>query len=72
MVLQRALNLILPVGLEGWSLVDFLEEVMFIQDLTLRLFQGEGREHPKELMGKGGSRMLETADKLLGWSPRGA
>lgn len=37
-----------------------------------RLFQGEGREHPKELIGKGGSRMLETADKLLGWSPRGA
>lgn len=32
------------------------------------MFQGD----PEELMGKGGSRMLETADKFLGWSPRGA
>lgn len=33
-VLGKALNSILPVGLEGWSRVGFLEEVTSIQDLT--------------------------------------
>ena len=36
------------------------------------MFQATGRAHAKGLLGKWGSRMLDTANNLPGWSPGGA
>lgn len=33
------------------------------------MFQGVGRAHPKEPAVKGGSKILETAQRLFGWGP---